>query len=149
MSRITTVENYQVGYGTGADDLNSPNMRMTDTPGNQVLPERRQTLKKLQRPRYEMSRPPNENEEDEDIDEQYEQFVMQELLKKGDPYAKMVVDMQLKELNFDYDYLDDFVVALFGRRRLGKTFGARWICYNLRNRFPLVVVITNTVSLNY
>lgn len=144
MSQITTVPNYKVGFGQGADDLNDANFRMTTSPGNQVLPERRQNLRKLEKPRYEMTKNPDDDGFDEDIDEQYEEFIMQELLSKGDPYANMVVNMQLRELDVNYDYLDDFCVALFGRRRLGKTFGARWILYMLRHRFPLVIVITNT-----
>lgn len=144
MSAITTVKNYKLGYGSGNTDLNAPEFKMTNTTSDKVLPERRQNIRKLEGGRYEMTKAPDDHELDVDIDEKYEQFIMDELLSKGDPYANMVVNMNLRELNVEYDYLDDFVVAMFGRRRLGKTFGARWLCYQLRHRFPLVIVITNT-----
>jgi hypothetical protein len=144
MSQITTVPNYKVGYGSGADQLNSNEFRMTEKPGTQILPERRQNIRKLEGPRFEMTKKDEDRDQDDLIDEEYEKIIMDELLAKGDPYAKMVVEMELRELDIDYDYLDDFCVAMFGRRRLGKTFGARWLCYCLRHRFPLVIVITNT-----
>jgi hypothetical protein len=144
MSQITTVPNYKVGYGSGADQLNSNEFRMTEKPGTQILPERRQNIRKLEGPRFEMTKKDEDRDQDDLIDDEYEKIIMDELLAKGDPYAKMVVEMELRELDIDYDYLDDFCVAMFGRRRLGKTFGARWLCYCLRHRFPLVIVITNT-----
>jgi predicted acetyltransferase len=144
MSKITTVKDYKVGFGTGADDINGEEMRFTDDAPTKVLPERRQNLKKLQRPRYEMRRREDLGFDPEEIEDEYEAFMMQQLLDKGDPFVNMVADMELAELDVDWDYLDDFVVAVFGRRRLGKTFGARNLVYKMKNRFPLVIVVTNT-----
>lgn len=146
MSVVTTIKDVKaidVG-GLGDDGLDSTDFKMTETLDTQIYPERRQNLRKLERGRYEMTKRIEDYNKDEDIDEKYEKFVMDQLLAKGDPYAHMVVNMKLRELDVNFDYLDDFVVAMFGRRRLGKTFGARWLCYQLRHRFPLVIVITNT-----
>ena len=101
MSQITTVPNYKVGYGSGADELSSTKFRMTEKPGTQILPERRQNIRKLEGPRFEVTKKDGDREQDDAIDEEYEQIIMQELLAKGDPYAKMVVDMQLRELDID------------------------------------------------
>ncbi len=57
--------------------------------------------------------------------------------------------MPLFPLDFEKDILDDFTVLFIGRRRSGKSFGARYLMYHLRHRFPFGVVITGTRLNNY
>lgn len=55
-----------------------------------------------------------------------------------------LMEAELEPLDLEEDILDDFTCLFIGRRRSGKTFAARWIMYNVRERFPVGVVITGT-----
>lgn len=58
-------------------------------------------------------------------------------------------NMPLFPFDIEKEILDDFTVLLVGRRRSGKSFGARYIMYHLRHRFPFGIVITGTRLNNY
>jgi len=60
----------------------------------------------------------------------------------GEPYDPL--EMPLRMLDVEKDIMNDFTVVLVGRRRSGKSWMCRWLMYHLRNRFPVVVVITGT-----
>lgn len=53
-------------------------------------------------------------------------------------------NITLYPVDIERDFLDDFVVIYFGRRRSGKTYDERYVLYHLRHRYPLVYVVTGT-----
>lgn len=89
-----------------------------------------------------------------------QQRLMEKAVKEtGNKFFNMSTESQLEmrpqetmplfPLDFEKDILDDFTVLFIGRRRSGKSFGARYLMYHLRHRFPFGVVITGTRLNNY
>lgn len=60
-----------------------------------------------------------------------------------------LADMVLPPLDIEKDILDDSMILLIGRRRSGKTYLARWIAFNMKHRFPIVLVLTGTRLNNF
>lgn len=60
-----------------------------------------------------------------------------------------VEQVPLKPFDIERDVLDDAMVVAIGRRRSGKTFALRYMAYHLKDRFPLVMVITATKTNNF
>lgn len=58
-------------------------------------------------------------------------------------------EMPLYPIDVEKDILDDFTLLLIGRRRSGKTWASRFLMYNMKERFPFVVVITGTKLNNF
>lgn len=61
-------------------------------------------------------------------------------------YEGDLKDIKLQPLDIEKDFLDDFMALFIGRRRSGKSFLCRWFLYNLKHRYPFVIVITGTKS---
>lgn len=61
-----------------------------------------------------------------------------------DKFVQAIMNFQPIDFDPVEDLFDDSTVVLFGRRRIGKSFCAKWIMWSLRYRLPWGIVITNT-----